>query len=85
MRYAKRSGPEPCTGELRRWYGIPRKLRLAAFRNSQKVVFFIAKFNKPDMALLRELLETGKVGPVIARKYELGEIADALRHMGKTA
>jgi hypothetical protein len=57
----------------------------AAFRSSQKVVFFFANFNKPDMALLRELLETGKVEPVIERQYELGEIADALRHMGKTA
>ena len=35
------------------------KVRLAALRSSQKVVFFIAKFNKPDMEVLRELLEAG--------------------------
>ena len=32
---------------------------LAAVRASQKVVFFVAKFDKPDMETLRELLEAG--------------------------
>ena len=58
-------------------------VRLAAMRSSQKVVFFIAKFNKEDMVVLRELLETGNVTPVIDRRYELSEIADALRYMGE--
>ena len=57
------------------------KLRLAALRGSQKVVFFIAKFNKPDMVVLQELLEAGKVTPVIDRRYELSEIADAFRYL----
>ena len=52
-------------------------------RSSQKVVFFIAKFNKADMVVLRDLLETGKVTPVIDRRYELSEIADALRYLGE--
>jgi NADPH:quinone reductase-like Zn-dependent oxidoreductase len=55
----------------------------AAFRGSQKAVFFIAKFNKPDMAVLRELLEAGKVTPVIDRRYELSEVADAFRYLGE--
>jgi NADPH:quinone reductase-like Zn-dependent oxidoreductase len=59
------------------------KLRLAAFRGSQKVVFFIAKFNKPDMEVLRDLLESGMVKPVIDRRYELSEIADAFRYLGE--
>jgi NADPH:quinone reductase-like Zn-dependent oxidoreductase len=59
------------------------RLRLAALRGSQKAVFFIAKFNKPDMAVLRELLEAGKVNPVVDRRYELSEIADALRYLGE--
>jgi NADPH:quinone reductase-like Zn-dependent oxidoreductase len=59
------------------------KVRLAALRSSQQVVFFVAKFNKPDMEVLRELLEAGKVRPVIDRRYELSEIADALRYMGE--
>ena len=59
------------------------KVRLAALRSSQKVVFFIAKLNKADMVVLRELLEAGKVTPVMDGRYELSEIADALRYMGE--
>jgi NADPH:quinone reductase-like Zn-dependent oxidoreductase len=59
------------------------KVRLAALRSSRKVVFFVAKFNKPDMVALRELLEAGKVTPVIDRRYELGKIADAFRYLGE--
>jgi NADPH:quinone reductase-like Zn-dependent oxidoreductase len=59
------------------------KVRLAALRSSQKIVFFIAKFNKPDMEVLRQLLEAGKVTPVIDRRYELAEISDAFRYMGE--
>jgi NADPH:quinone reductase-like Zn-dependent oxidoreductase len=52
-------------------------------RGSRKVVFFVAKFNRPDLEVLRELLETGKVTPVIDRRYELSEVADALRYLGE--
>jgi NADPH:quinone reductase-like Zn-dependent oxidoreductase len=58
-------------------------VRLAAVRNSRKVTFFIAKFNKPDLEVLRELLETGKVASVIDRRYELSEIAEAFRYIGE--
>jgi NADPH:quinone reductase-like Zn-dependent oxidoreductase len=58
-------------------------LALSALPSSQKVVFFLAKLNKADMVVLRELLEEGKVTPVIDRRYELSEIADALRYLGE--
>lgn len=59
------------------------KVRLAALRGSRKAVFFVAKWNKPDMDVLRELLESGNVKPVVEKRYELGEVADALRYMGE--
>ena len=59
------------------------KLRLASLRSSRKVVFFIAKLTKADMLVLQELLETGKVTPVVERRYELSEVADALGYMGE--
>jgi NADPH:quinone reductase-like Zn-dependent oxidoreductase len=59
------------------------RVRLAAWRGSQTAVFFVAKFNKPDMDALRELLESGQVTPVVERRYELGEVADALRYIGE--
>ena len=59
------------------------RLRLRALFGSRKVAFFIAKFNKEDMEALRELLEAGKLTPVIDARYELSEIADAFRYMGE--
>ena len=58
-------------------------VRLAAVRSSQKVVFFMAKPNRADLMVLGELLENGKVTPVIDRRYALSEIADALRYLGE--
>ena len=59
------------------------RIRLASLRSSQKVVFFIAKLNKADLAVLGDLLDAGKVTPVIDRRYELSETADAFRYMGE--
>jgi NADPH:quinone reductase-like Zn-dependent oxidoreductase len=58
-------------------------LALSGLPSSQKVVFFLAKINKADMTVLRNLLEAGKVTPVIDRRYELSEIADAFRYLGE--
>jgi len=59
------------------------KVRLASIPSSQRAVFFVAKFNMPDMVVLRDLLESGKVKPVIDKGYELNEIADAFRYLGE--
>jgi NADPH:quinone reductase-like Zn-dependent oxidoreductase len=47
---------------------------------SKKMRFFIAKINPKDLVFLKNLLEAGKVVPVIARRYPLSETADALRY-----
>jgi len=49
----------------------------------QKVIFFIAKITKADLAVLHELLETGKLKPVIDRKYQLSEASEALGYLGE--
>jgi NADPH:quinone reductase-like Zn-dependent oxidoreductase len=58
------------------------KVRLASLRASQKVVFFISKLDRQDLEALRELLEAGKVTPVVERTYPLREAADAFRYLG---
>jgi NADPH:quinone reductase-like Zn-dependent oxidoreductase len=58
-------------------------VRLASLRSGRKVVNFVAKFNRPDLKFLGELLAAGKVKPVVERTYELSEAADALRYMGE--
>jgi NADPH:quinone reductase-like Zn-dependent oxidoreductase len=59
------------------------RVKLASLFGSRKAVFFIAKFNKQDMEVLRELVESGKVKSVVERRYELSEIADAYWYMGE--
>ncbi len=48
---------------------------------SKKMGNTMAKPNKKDLALLAELLETGKVVPVIDRRYPLREVPEAIRHL----
>jgi NADPH:quinone reductase-like Zn-dependent oxidoreductase len=59
------------------------KSKLAAMFGSRKAVFFVAKFNSADMRVLRELLEAGKVTPVVDRRYPLSEVAAAFRYLGE--
>jgi NADPH:quinone reductase-like Zn-dependent oxidoreductase len=47
----------------------------------QRMGFLMADPKQSDLALLRELLEAGKVVPVIDRRYSLTETAEALRYM----
>ncbi len=47
----------------------------------QKMRFFITKPNQEDLVFVKELLESGKVAPVIDRRYPLSETAEALRYL----
>jgi NADPH:quinone reductase-like Zn-dependent oxidoreductase len=73
----------PKTSRLLGPLGHMAKLRLGSLRSSQKTVFFVAKINKSDLMMLRELLELGKVTPVVERRYDLSEIGEALRYLGE--
>jgi NADPH:quinone reductase-like Zn-dependent oxidoreductase len=50
---------------------------------NKKISSFLAKINQKDLATIKELLETGKVKPVIDRTYPLRETAEALRYLGE--
>jgi NADPH:quinone reductase-like Zn-dependent oxidoreductase len=43
----------------------------------------IAKINQKDLVFLGELLDAGKLRPVIDRRYPLSEVADALRYLAE--
>ncbi len=45
------------------------------------LVTFVANINQPDLVFLKELLETGKMVPVIDRKYPLSETPQAIRYV----
>jgi NADPH:quinone reductase-like Zn-dependent oxidoreductase len=40
-----------------------------------------AKANQDDLVFIKDLLEAGKVVPVIDRRYPLGETAEAIRYL----
>ena len=54
---------------------------LLSLIGSKKTRFFIAKINQKDLVFLKDLLEAGKVVPVIDRRYPLSEVAGALRYL----
>jgi NADPH:quinone reductase-like Zn-dependent oxidoreductase len=58
--------------------------RLTALGHSQKVINFVSRITKDDLEAMRELLEAGTVKSVIDRRYELREVAEALRYLGTT-
>ena len=48
---------------------------------SKKMRTVMAKINKKDLALMKELLEAGKVIPVIDRRYSLSEVPEAIEYL----
>src|SRR5213596_3555298 len=54
---------------------------MSKFTN-QKFSFYISQLNHGDLALLGDLMQSGKVTPVIDRTYKsLGEVRDALQYL----
>ena len=47
----------------------------------KKMPFFLAKNSKEDLIVLTELIDAGKVRPVIDRTYPLTETAEAMRYL----
>ena len=64
------------------WSAASRALSVFLFsRVSRKFIMFMARLRKDDLAVLVDLMKTGKVTPVIDRQYALGDIAQALQYV----
>jgi NADPH:quinone reductase-like Zn-dependent oxidoreductase len=67
-----------------RWLGGTdrqvRALMLSPFIG-QKLGTFVSRENHEDMIVLKELIEAGKVTPVIDRSYPLSDVPDAIGYM----
>jgi len=71
-------------GSYGRWLGpIPRLLQAVVLRRfvSQRMVPFMAKGGKDDLLFLKELIEEGKLTPVIDRTFPLNETGKAIGYL----
>ena len=48
----------------------------------QRVTFFVAGTNPEDLVYLRDLMESGKLRPLVERTYPLSEAREAVRYVG---
>jgi NADPH:quinone reductase-like Zn-dependent oxidoreductase len=67
-----------------RWIGpVDRMIKAVVLSPfvSQKLGSFLAKPSKDDLQFLKELIESGRLTPVIDRTYSLSEVPEAIRYL----
>jgi NADPH:quinone reductase-like Zn-dependent oxidoreductase len=67
-----------------RWLGVVARLLRAHLLSpfvGQKLRTYVSSENHEDMIVLKELIEAGKVTPVIDRTYPLAEVPEAIRYL----
>ena len=75
----------PVGGPSGRWKiglaGAIKRLVLSQFVSQKLVPFFLAKPSKEDLTTIQQLMASGKVTPVIDKRYKLSEVPDAVRYL----
>jgi NADPH:quinone reductase-like Zn-dependent oxidoreductase len=56
---------------------------LISLSGSKKVKSYIAKLNTKDLTFIKELIETGKIKPVIDKRYPLSKVSEAIQYYEK--
>jgi NADPH:quinone reductase-like Zn-dependent oxidoreductase len=73
-------------GTSSRWFSFMVRPLTAAVMTRfvrQNLTMVLAKINNEDLAALGELVQCGKVKPMIERRYPLCEVAEAVRYVEK--
>jgi NADPH:quinone reductase-like Zn-dependent oxidoreductase len=70
-------------GEGGRWTGVGRQVRAVAISPfvPQRLAMFVNKERHEDLDAVRQLIEAGRVTPMVDRAYPLAEVPDAIRHL----
>jgi NADPH:quinone reductase-like Zn-dependent oxidoreductase len=71
-------------GSAGRWIdglGRANKARMLSPFVSQQLHPFLTRWNRQDLHLVKDLIEAGKITPVIDRTYPLPEAAEAIRYL----
>jgi NADPH:quinone reductase-like Zn-dependent oxidoreductase len=68
-----------------RWFGLGRQFKtlLSSPFVHQRMRVFVVRHTGDDLAVLKELVEAGKITPVIDRRYTLSQLPEALRFQGE--
>ena len=80
-RYVLVGGGGPDAGH---WFGPmikPLQAMVYSWFVSQDMGMLLAELNAKDLAVLADLMQAGKVTPVIDRQYSLAQVPDAVRYV----
>jgi NADPH:quinone reductase-like Zn-dependent oxidoreductase len=80
-RYILVGGGGPDRGNWIGALGGPIKAFVLGPFVKQEMGFFVADLNKADLKVLADMMEAGKVTPVIDRKYPLAQVPDAIKYL----
>jgi NADPH:quinone reductase-like Zn-dependent oxidoreductase len=71
--------------DMGRWLGLARQIKMLSSSPfvRQRMRIFITRHTREDLVVLKELVESGSVTPVIDRRYQLSEVPEALRYQGE--
>jgi NADPH:quinone reductase-like Zn-dependent oxidoreductase len=59
------------------------RLMVSSLFTKQKTKSFIAKFNRPDLATMRDMIESGRVTPMLEKSYPFEQLPLAMSRLGE--
>jgi NADPH:quinone reductase-like Zn-dependent oxidoreductase len=74
-------GADPKRGMTRNLARIASAILMSRFVRQKKMTFLVAKMNKEDLDFLKEMVEAGKVTPVVDKTFPLENAPDAFRYL----
>jgi NADPH:quinone reductase-like Zn-dependent oxidoreductase len=71
--------------DMGRWLGLARQIKMLSSSPfvHQQMRIFLTRHTREDLVVLKELVESGEVRPIIDRSYGLSEVPEALRYLGE--